>query len=65
MNQVRAKVMTVMTWVRHAGLTNKNTEGASLEIRRNQAKLSGKRTLFLSPLESPHRTPTVQIPATG
>jgi hypothetical protein len=29
-----------------------DTEGASLEIRRNQAKLSGKRTLFLTPLES-------------
>ena len=38
-----------------------NTEGASLEIRRSQAKLSGKRTLFLPPLESPYRTPTVQI----
>jgi len=29
-----------------------DTEGASLEIRRSQAKLSGKRTLFLTPLES-------------
>ena len=30
-----------------------DTEGASLEVRRSQAKLSGKRTLFLISLESP------------